>query len=636
MRALGAAILSVHLSGLCDDRPTWGARPRTGVFLSDVSLLAQIGAYIDSLVHPSARLDPLTAARHRAFIAPRLVGGLIALTALPIHLALSGVPGTLEILFYAWLATPILVAYFLSRTGNYDAAQLASSASMTALVSIVSLATGGIASFAAVWLVVVPLEAALSASRRVVLTASAMALVAAGALYVMPPVFGAVSASPALMALGVISAALYATGLALGSASLARTSSRLLVVEEDRYRLLARNITDVITRHRRNGTVRFASPAAESLFGIPAKTLLGHGLFDRVHVADRPAYLTALANAATQAVDGSVEFRIRRESRDQPDARVSFIWVEMRCRALDRPADQKDAESEVVAVIRDVTDRKMQEQSVEEARQDAERANAAKSRFLATMSHELRTPLNAIIGFSEMLANEEMMQLDAARRREYASLIGELGHHLLSVVNGILDMSKIELGNFEITPEPFTPAPVIGTCCDLMALRAREAGIDLVCRLATDLPDVVADKRAVKQILINLLSNAIKFTQRGGKVVVTAEAQNATMLLRVEDTGVGIGEDDLPHVGDPFFQARTAYDRPHDGTGLGLSIVKGLVELHGGELDIKSRVGSGTTVSVRLPIDCEKATVTEIAPKIHDLPVPEPATVTDLRMRKRA
>src|SRR6185436_2696787 len=212
------------------------------------------------------------------------------------------------------------------------------------------------------------------------------------------------------------------------------------VVEEDRYRLLARNIADVITRHRRNGTVRFASPAAEPLFGVPPKALLGHGLFDRVHVADRPAYLTALANAATQAIDSSVEFRIRRESPDQPDARVSFIWVEMRCRALDRQAGDKDAECEVVAVIRDVTDRKMQEQSVEEARQDAERANAAKSRFLATMSHELRTPLNAIIGFSEMLTNEEMMQLDAARRREYASLIGESGHHLLSVVNGILDM----------------------------------------------------------------------------------------------------------------------------------------------------------------------------------------------------
>jgi cell cycle sensor histidine kinase DivJ len=359
-------------------------------------------------------------------------------------------------------------------------------------------------------------------------------------------------------------------------------------------------------------------------------------MFDRVHVADRPAYLTALASAATQGVGSSVEFRIRRESPGHADSSAYFIWVEMRCRALDRSANDKDAENEVVAVIRDVTDRKTQEQAVEDAREEAERANAAKSRFLATMSHELRTPLNAIIGFSEMLVNEETMQLDAARRREYATLIGESGHHLLSVVNGILDMSKIESGNFEITPEPFTPAPVIGTCCDLMALRARESGIDLVCRVPADLPDIVADKRAVKQILINLLSNATKFTQRGGKVTVSAELHDADVILRVEDTGVGIGEEDLQHVGDPFFQARTTYDRPHDGTGLGLSIVNGLVELHGGAIEIKSRVGVGTTVSVRLPIDCEKVRVTEPAPKVQRLPVPEATIVTDLRMRKRA
>jgi cell cycle sensor histidine kinase DivJ len=605
-----------------------------------VSLFAQIGAYIDSLVHPSARLDPLTAARHRAFIAPRFIGGLIALTALPIHLAVSGVPGTLEILFYAWLAMPILVACYLSRTGRYEQAQLASSASLTALIATIAIATGGIVSFAAVWLVVVPLEAALSSSRRVVLAASGMALFAACVLYAVgqPHGFGAdAMPSATLMAFGVISAALYATGLALGSASLARTSSRLLIVEEDRYRLLARNITDVITRHRRNGTVRFASPAAESLFRVPAKTLLGHGLFDRVHVADRPAYLTALANAATQDVGSSVEFRIRRESPiGDSEAPAHFIWVEMRCRALDSASDEKHAESEVVAVIRDVTDRKVQELVVEDAREEAERANAAKSRFLATMSHELRTPLNAIIGFSEMLANEEMMKLDGKRRHEYATLIGESGHHLLSVVNGILDMSKIESGNFEITPEPFTPAPVIGTCCDLMALRAREAGIDLVCRVPPDMPDIVADKRAIKQILINLLSNAVKFTQRGGKVVVTGEVSDADVILRVEDNGVGIGEDDLRHVGDPFFQARTTYDRPHDGTGLGLSIVKGLVQLHGGELGIKSRVGSGTSVSVRLPIDCEKVRVSDPSSNVQRLPTAELAKISDLRMRKRA
>ena len=258
----------------------------------------------------------------------------------------------------------------------------------------------------------------------------------------------------------------------------------------------------------------------------------------------------------------------------------------MRCRPLDRADGDADGEREVVAVIRDVTERKAQEQALEDAREEAERANAAKSRFLATMSHELRTPLNAIIGFSEMLANEEMMQLDKARRHEYATLIGESGHHLLSVVNGILDMSKIESGNFEITPEPFAPAPVVGTCCDLMALRARESGIDLVCRVPADLPDIVADKRAVKQILINLLSNAIKFTQRGGKVTVTGEIDDgARDAHRGGHRRRHRARTICAHVGDPFFQVRTAYDRPHDGTGLGLSIVKGLVELHGGELD---------------------------------------------------
>ena len=606
----------------------------------DVSLYAQVRAFIEQLVHVSARRDPLTAARHRAFIAPRMIGGLLALTALPAHLAMNGVPGPLEIFVYAWLATPLLIACYLSRTGHYERAQIMWSAALAVFVAMIGAATGGITSFAAVWLAVIPVEAALAASRRVVVVASAFALAAAAFLFAGEIAQPLPSAGSALVLLGLCSATLYAAGVALGSASLARASSRLLVVEEDRYRLLARNIDDVITRHRRDGTVRFASPAAAPVFGVPPKALLGHGLFDRVHVADRPAYLTALSHAATQGASSSVEFRIRREAPDAPEAPASYIWVDMRCRPLDRDGED-GSEREVVAAIRDVTDRKTQEQALDGAREEAERANAAKSRFLATMSHELRTPLNAIIGFSEMLANEETMQLDKARRHEYAALIGESGHHLLSVVNGILDMSKIESGNFEITPEPFAPAAVIGSCCDLMALRARESGIDVVCSLS-DLPDIVADKRAVKQILINLLSNAIKFTQRGGKVTVTGERDGAHVTFTVKDTGVGIGEDDLRQVGDPFFQVRTAYDRTHDGTGLGLSIVKGLADLHGGEVTIRSRLGAGTSVAVRLPVDCEKARPIERASNVERLPIPEPAIVPqdltpqDIKVRKRA
>jgi cell cycle sensor histidine kinase DivJ len=198
------------------------------------------------------------------------------------------------------------------------------------------------------------------------------------------------------------------------------------------------------------------------------------------------------------------------------------------------------------------------------------------------------------------------LHLDSDRRREYANLINESGAHLLSVVNGILDMSRLDNGEFEIRPEPFALAPVMENCCDLLALKARDAGLELSVSIPRDFPEVVVDKRAVKQILINLLSNALKFTDRGGRVVVGAASEGQTFVITVEDNGIGIGEEDLPRLGDPFFQAGSTYDRRHDGTGLGLSIVKGLAALHGGEVDIRSRVGEGTRVVVRLPLDCEQ------------------------------
>ncbi|MBR1267893.1 PAS domain S-box protein [Bradyrhizobium sp. AUGA SZCCT0222] len=568
-----------------------------------MSVLSIIRDCLDALLHPSARYDALTRARHRAFMAPRLLGSLAAFAAFPVYLAMRGAPTAIEVAAFAWLIAPILLSWFLSRTGRYDGAHILSSLALAGLVMMVAATTGGIESFAAVGLVVVPLEAALSASRRVVAFASALALscaallIALGHFDLLPVVEPNAALRSVLMAVGIAAATLYAVGLAFGSESLARTSVALLSVEEDRYRLLALNMSDVISRHSRNGAVQFISPAAETMLGASVTRLAGHGLFDRVHVADRPAYLTALSDAARGGEARSVEFRLRRDvARGQSNS--DFIWVEMRC----RPLEHASPEAEVVAVMRDVTDRKVQEQALELARTAAERADASKTRFLATMSHELRTPLNAIIGFSEMIVQEDVLMIDAARRKEYAQLINDSGQHLLSVVNGILDMSKMESGNFEISPEPFAPRAALLHCCNLLALKARENGVDLVSRAPEDLPMMTGDPRAFKQIVLNLVANAVKFTERGGNVTVAAAVEGSRLMLRVTDTGVGIAPDDLKRIGDPFFQAGKTYQRKHEGTGLGLSIVKGLVGLHHGEVNVQSKVDEGTTVTVVLPL----------------------------------
>jgi two-component system, cell cycle sensor histidine kinase DivJ len=570
-----------------------------------VGVAKPIRDYIDTLVHPAAGCDALTAARHRAFIAPRLFGSFIALAAFPIYIALRGAPSMLEVLVFAWLIIPILTAYFLSRTGLYETAYVLSALALATLGTVVAAATGGIASFATAWLMIVPLEAALSASRRVIAIAAVLTFGALGLLLLlgagdMLPI--PQSSGPALATLAIISATLYATELAFGAQVLMRTVFRLVKDQTERYRLLATSMTDAVTRHDQNGAVLFASPAAGPLVGVPPQELIRNGLFDRVHVADRPAYLTALGDAAAFGHVRSVEIRVRRETA--PARGVEFVWVEMRCRPQD---NQSQNRGEVIATMRDITESKQQQQTIENAGSELAQANAAKSKSLAVVSHELRTPLNAIIGFSQMLSNEHQIQLDSARRNDYARLIGEAGTHLLSLVNAILDMSKVESGEFEIAPESLAPAPLISGCCDLLALEVRAAGLDLATRVDENLPTLIADKRAFKQILINLLSNAVKFTDRGGHITVSARADSGALVVVIEDNGIGVSAEALLRAGDPFFQARATHARPREGSGLGLSIVKGLIALHGGQFEITSHVGKGTRVRVRLPLDCRNA-----------------------------
>jgi two-component system, cell cycle sensor histidine kinase DivJ len=591
--------------------------------------------YVDRLIHPSARADRLVAARHRAFLSAQLLVGLVALACFPGYLAMRGALQPAEALAFALLVAPIAIAAFLSLTGRIETAQILSSLAFSGLVALVALKTGGTSSFALAWALVVPLEASLSGSRRVIAWSLGQALlavvtvaVAQMAGWVAPT--GA-AASSLLQGVGVLAAIAYGGSIALVTQRLTTLGVEITRSGEARYALLAENMSDLVTRHAPSGHVTFVSPAAQALLGVEPEALSGQGLFERVHVSDRPAYLSALSRALSTNEPTVIEFRLRCEGSAGP----RFVWVEMRS----RPAGEGTGRH-VVAVMRDVSARKGHELELETARSAAETANAAKSRFLATMSHELRTPLNAVIGFSEMLVNEKAMNLDESRRLEYAQLIHDSGHHLLSVVNGILDMSKIESGAFTLVTEPFSVRELVTSCRSMMLLKAEKSSVRLVVTVDSDLPEIVADKRACRQIYLNLMSNALKFTPEGGCVIVGARREPGGVALFVTDTGVGIGQDDLPRLGEAFFQASSAYDRTYEGTGLGLSVVKGLAHLHGGTMEVKSVLGKGTTVTVSLPLDCEAAQrPADARPSVERLPVRAPAQGQDVeaeRGKKRA
>ena len=343
--------------------------------------------------------------------------------------------------------------------------------------------------------------------------------------------------------------------------------------------------------------------------------LLAHQIERVIHPDDRQQVVESFARFDEEGCDYEIEYRIIRA-----DGEVRHV---IEIGSVVRDAEGRPVEQ--TGTVQDITERKLAEEAVRQARDEleervvertreleqrreallvakeqAEIANRAKSEFLANMSHELRTPLSAIIGFAEILKDERLKPKDQAQVDDYLNDIHVSGQHLLSLINDILDLSKIEAGNAQLQDDEIDLSDLVATCLRLVAPRADEGGLEL--RFAPpqeSLPPLRADYRMIKQILTNLLSNAVKFTPEGGWIEVGFWLRpSGGYVLRVADSGIGMAPDDIPRALARFEQLDSQHSRRYDGAGLGLPMVKSLVELHGGSLELTSEPGVGTTVTV--------------------------------------
>jgi two-component system, cell cycle sensor histidine kinase DivJ len=582
--------------------------------LSNSASVERPPQWIDHLVHESVFGHPLDMARHRSFILPRFVISFCVLLGAPIWLFFHGAPTGSQCLIFLLAQVPLVSVGVLARTGNLRLAQSLSIFGWLAMAVALHALTEGYETISIAILTIALVEAALTPEIVMIfiIEAAAIDIVALGGGVEMGgrnAAWPAPSSAPAILAAPLL---LYIAFLAVCAirAENARTNSDSASARD--LRLLTDAIGDIVLHLDRSGAVATVIGDTHKTYGLDRRDLVGRGFFQRVHIADRPAFLKLVSDAFEQS--GPITTLLRVQVGLEPSESGGYVepvfnHFDARMCLAQQESDETQSEEappSVVCILRDVTAEKRAGEAIAAARAESERATASKSRFLANVSHELRTPLNAIIGFSELLANPALAPDDPAKQREYAQIVADSGHHLLEVVNTILDMSKIEAGSMQIFPEPFHLASLIDQCCDMVQLKADEGGVSLLRDYARDIEELTADKRACKQILLNLLSNAVKFTPAGGKVSVRVEPEGNLLAMNVTDTGIGIDAGDLARLGDPFFQASSSHDRAYEGTGLGLSVVRGLVGLHGGAITLESAPKKGTSVTVRLPLDCRE------------------------------
>jgi len=307
--------------------------------------------------------------------------------------------------------------------------------------------------------------------------------------------------------------------------------------------------------------------------------------------------IKGLLNVAAEWRNGNDDARVRVQDPGSEIGHLGAAFNTMADALAARHTAQKRAEEEL-RLLNGTLESRVERRTIELAN-----ANKAKSMFLANISHELRTPLNAIIGFGEMIHGQILGPIGVPAYQEYAQHIHQSGMHLLSLVEEMLDLSKVEAGKLQIEQVPTKPGALLAESLVMLRPTAEAAKVEIVVDGApSDWPVLVCDPVKLKQVFVNLLDNAIKFTSAGGQVTVSDETDDVSLRIRISDTGIGMSADEIPLAVQPFYRTTSAYDAKHQGAGLGLPFAKAVIELHGGSLAIESRLASGTTVTITLPV----------------------------------
>lgn len=373
--------------------------------------------------------------------------------------------------------------------------------------------------------------------------------------------------------------------LLLADDEIRKTNARYHAVVEDQMELVSRYDSKGVRTFVNDAYCSFNNVRREDLIGTSAYAGMSpEALQNLMTLHDRLTPSSPLAHFETSA----------------KNAEGNTVWVQWSKRGL---FDADGNLLEIQAVGRDVTEQKLAEQQRKIALIQAERANKVKSEFLANMSHELRTPLNSVIGFAEILKDQTFGVHVTPRYTEYAGDILNSARHLLSVINDILDISRVESGEIDLHPEFVDVVSVCTGCLSMMRPQADDKKLVLDLIRQPGLPELRADKRHLRQIVLNALSNAIRFTPDGGAVTITLGYDDAAFTIAVSDTGIGIAEEDFDLVLEPFGQVRHDSTVTHAGTGLGLAICKRLVELHGGSVSLQSKLDKGTTIIFSFPLE---------------------------------